>query len=180
VPHRRNERMLYYQIRFRERVSEASVQKANAGDGGEAPDGKCSAEHHASSISRRTRLVALRRQFSRFLVVGIATTAVHYGVLIALVEAWNIHPVLGTTAGFVAAVFLSYLLNRRYTFDARPTFGPGLLKYYASVSLGLVINAGLMAQLTAWDAHYLVAQVVASGAALVWNFIAARFLVFRS
>jgi putative flippase GtrA len=155
------------------------VQKANAGGDGAAPESKQSETGFPPSSQRNAWLGMLGRQFSRFLAVGVATTAVHYGVLIALVEAWDVHPVLGTTAGFVAAVFLSYLLNRRYTFDARPTFGPGLLKYYASVSMGLVINAGLMAQLTAWGLHYLPAQVVASGAALVWNFLAARFLVFR-
>lgn len=147
------------------------MQKANVDGGDPSPGGGPS--------GRRAWLDALRRQFTRFLAVGVATTAVHYGVLIALVETWDVHPVLGTTAGFIAAVFLSYLLNRRYTFDARPTFGSGLLKYYASVSMGLVINAGLMAVLTAWGTNYIFAQIVASGAALVWNFIAARFLVFR-
>ncbi|MFN3746385.1 MAG: GtrA family protein [Hyphomicrobiaceae bacterium] len=154
------------------------MQKANSDRDGGPPDGQ-KAAGETPSFARRAGLEILGRQFSRFLAVGIATTAVHYGVLIALVEAWDVHPVLGTTAGFVAAVFLSYLLNRRYTFEVRPTFGPGLLKYYASVSMGLVINAGLMAQLTVWGVHYLPAQVVASGAALVWNFLAARFLVFR-
>lgn len=148
------------------------MQKANVDEGHPPPGGD-------PPSGRRAWLDALGRQFSRFLAVGVATTAVHYGVLIALVETWGVHPVLGTTAGFIAAVFLSYLLNRRYTFDARPTFGPGLLKYYVSVSIGLVINAGLMAVLTAWGANYLLAQIVASGAALVWNFFAARFLVFR-
>jgi len=122
---------------------------------------------------------ALARQFSRFLAVGVATTAVHYGVLVALVEAWNVSPVWGTTAGFVTAVLLSYLLNRRYTFDELPSFGAGLAKYYASVSMGLVLNAGTMALLTGWGVHYLLSQVVASGIALIWNFLAARFLVFR-
>jgi putative flippase GtrA len=46
--------------------------------------------------------------------------------------------------------------------------------------MGLVINAGLMALLTGWSVNYLFAQIVASCAALVWNFLAARFLVFRS
>lgn len=148
------------------------MQKANVDGSDPLPGG-------GPPSGRRAWLDALGRQFSRFLAVGVATTVVHYGVLIALVEAWDVHPVLGTTAGFIAAVFLSYLLNRRYTFDVRPTFGPGLLKYYASVSMGLVINAGLMALLTAWSVNYLFAQIVASGAALVWNFLAARFLVFR-
>lgn len=148
------------------------MQKANVDGGDPSPAG-------GPPPGRRAWFDALGRQFSRFLAVGVATTAVHYGVLIALVETWDVHPVLGTTAGFIAAVFLSYLLNRRYTFDALPTFGPGLLKYYASVSMGLVINAGLMALLTGWSVNYLLAQIIASGAALVWNFLAARFLVFR-
>jgi putative flippase GtrA len=132
-----------------------------------------------SSFAQRGDLATLARQFSSFLVVGIATTAVHYGVLIGLVEAWAINPVWATTAGFVTAALLSYLLNRRYTFDELPEFGPGLLKYYAAMSGGLVLNAGTMALLTAWGFYYLLAQVIASIVALVWNFLAARFIVFR-
>jgi putative flippase GtrA len=45
--------------------------------------------------------------------------------------------------------------------------------------MGLALNAGVMAVLTRWGAHYLLAQVAASGAALVWNFVAARLIVFR-
>jgi putative flippase GtrA len=131
------------------------------------------------SLVRRVGLEAVARQFSRFLAVGVAATAVHYGVLIALVEAWGTDPVLATTAGFVAAVLLSYVLNRRYTFDREPAFGSGLLKYYGAVSMGLVLNAGVMAVLTRWGAHYLLAQVAASAVALVWNFLAARLIVFR-
>ena len=132
-----------------------------------------------SSLARRAGLGVLARQFSRFLAIGIATTAVHYGVLVALVEAWAVHPVWATTAGFVTAVLLSYVLNRRYTFDAEPAFGPGLAKYYAAVSVGLLLNAGVMAALTAWDVYYILAQIVASGIALVWNFLSARLVVFR-
>jgi putative flippase GtrA len=135
---------------------------------------------HSPSIARRFGFEVLARQFSRFLAVGVVTTALHYGVLIALVEIWGMHPVLATTAGFVTAVLLSYILNRRYTFYQRPPFGPGLLKYYAAVSIGLALNAGTMAVLTGWGVYYLLAQVVATGVALVWNFFAARVVVFRT
>jgi putative flippase GtrA len=127
----------------------------------------------------RAALDGLGRQFSSFLAVGVATTAVHYGVLILLVETLDANPVVATTAGFVTAAFLSYLLNRRYTFDELPAFHSGLLKYYAALSIGLVLNAGVMALLTDWGAYYLLAQVIASGVALVWNFLAARFVVFH-
>ena len=134
----------------------------------------------SSSLAQRLGLDVLARQFSRFLAVGAVTTIVHYGVLIALVEALGAHPVLATTAGFLVAALLSYVLNRRYTFDHEPAFGAGLLKYYAALSIGLLLNAGVMAALTQWGVHYVLAQVVATGVALVWNFTAARLVVFRS
>ena len=132
-----------------------------------------------SSLPKRIDLAALARQFSSFLAVGVATTAVHYAVLIGLVEAWALNPVWATTLGFLTAVLLSYLLNRRYTFDQRPAFHAGLLKYCAATSVGLLLNAGTMALLTSWGLYYVLAQVIASGVALVWNFSAARFVVFR-
>lgn len=120
----------------------------------------------------------ITRQFSSFVVVGVFTTIVHYGVLIALVEALAVPPALATGAGFLTAVLLSYPLNRSYTFhDHR--FGPGLLKYVAAVSLGLLINVGCMAGLTKLGLHYLAAQVAASIVALVWNFAASRFVLLR-
>lgn len=133
-----------------------------------------------SSPRQRIDLTALARQFSSFLAVGVATTILHYGVLVALVEAWAVNPVWATTAGFLAAVLLSYLLNWHYTFDERPAFRSGLIKYYAAVSVGLALNAGTMAILSAWGLYYVLAQVIATGIALIWNFFAARLVVFKS
>jgi putative flippase GtrA len=152
----------------------------DVGHENESRQGEKSMTDRLLTYPRRIGLTALARQFSSFLVIGVATTAVHYGVLIALVEAWGLNPVGATSAGFLAAVLLSYLLNRRFTFDERPGFSAGLLKYLATASVGLVLNAGTMALLVRWGLHYVLAQSIASGVALIWNFFAARFVVFRS
>jgi putative flippase GtrA len=131
------------------------------------------------SAERRIQLIAFSRQFSKFLTVGLATAIVHYGILVVMVEACAIDPVWATTVGFLVAVLLSYLLNRRYTFGERPAFHLGLFKYYVAGSVGLALNAGVMSLLTGWGIYYLFAQIVASGVALIWNFLAARFVVFR-
>jgi putative flippase GtrA len=128
---------------------------------------------------RQFQLVTFARQFSSFLAVGIGTTAVHYGVLVALVEWLAVNPVWATTAGFLTAALISYMLNRCYTFDERPAFRTGLLKYYAAMSVGLLLNTGTMALLTGKGFYYFRAQIISSGVALVWNFFAARFIVFR-
>jgi putative flippase GtrA len=120
----------------------------------------------------------LARQFLNFAAIGVPTTLVHYSVLILLVEQWSVNPVLATTAGFLVAAFLSYYLNRRYTFEVQPEFGYGLARYYAILSIGLVLNALIVKILTAMGAMYLIAQVVSTAIVLIWNFLAARFFVF--
>ncbi|MGE3142323.1 MAG: GtrA family protein [Hyphomonadaceae bacterium] len=121
----------------------------------------------------------LARQITRFLGVGVIGTLIHYGVLILCVEGAKMTPVLGTTFGFITAAFVSYALNRRYTFDVRPAFGVGLMKSYVALGFGLVINAGTVALLTKLGVQYLFAQAIATGLALCWNFTASRLVVFR-
>jgi putative flippase GtrA len=49
---------------------------------------------------------------------GAGAAVAHYGVLIALVELFAVHPVPATLTGFVAGGVVSYALNRRFTFAA--------------------------------------------------------------
>jgi putative flippase GtrA len=96
-----------------------------------------------------------------------------------LVEAWRANPVWATTVGFLAGALLSYVLNWYYSFYERPLFYVGLVKYYGAVSVGLAVNGGTMALLIFWGIQYVLAQVIASGIALLWNFSAARFVIFK-
>ncbi len=106
-------------------------------------------------------------------------TAVHYAILVALVEVCKIYPVLATSVGFVAGAFVSYTLNRQYTFEQSPPFAQGLAKYYVALSAGLAMNAVIVAVLARWEFPYLVAQVIATGVVLAFNFLMARLVVFR-
>ena len=132
-----------------------------------------------AAVARRLASAPLVQQFVRFACVGLAATGVHYAILIALVEIWQIGPVVATTMGFAAGAFVSYVVNRRYTFKAAGQFGPGLAKYYGVMSVGLVLNAIIVAVLSGGGLPYLVAQVIATGAVLIWNFLTARLVVFR-
>lgn len=119
------------------------------------------------------------RDFLRFAMVGALATAVHYSVLIAMTELGGAHPVFATVCGFFAGAVVSYVLNRRYTFAAKPAFGKGLAKYLLVIGIGAVINAGIVAAFVASGIHYMIGQVIATGLVLIWNFGAARVFVFR-
>lgn len=122
---------------------------------------------------------AMRAEVLRFAAVGAVATIVHYTLMIALKEGFGVGAVLASFLGFNLGAVVSYTLNRRFTFTSRPAFGQGLAKFLMVAAVGATINAGLVALLVRTGLHYMLAQVIATGIVFVWNFGAARFLVFR-
>lgn len=122
---------------------------------------------------------ALVRQVARFAVVGVIATAVHYGVLIALVEFGHAKPVLATTIGYCVGIVVSYALNRRFTFASDAPVASSFAKFALLYGIGMVLNGAIVGGLIGAGAHYLVAQVTATAIVLVWNFLGARYVAFR-
>jgi putative flippase GtrA len=119
------------------------------------------------------------KQFLRFALVGVAGTIMHYGVMIALIELAGMGTVPATSIGFLSGACVSYVLNRKVTFSTRQPLGIAFVKYIAALTVGLFINAGIVAGLEAIGLHYFIAQPIATGVVLFWNFGASRLLVFK-
>ncbi|WP_374569628.1 GtrA family protein [Phenylobacterium sp.] len=131
-------------------------------------------------LADNPRLRRLAHEFLRFASVGVVATVVHYSILISLVELAHAPLVAATSAGFAVAAAVSYTLNRRYTFSHQPHFGAGLFKFIAVGLVGLGLNALIVGGLARAGLPYLLAQVIATGTVLMWNFTAARYVVFRA
>lgn len=123
---------------------------------------------------------AVVRQIGRFAVVGAVATAVHYAIMVALVEIGHVPPVVATTIGYGFGIVVSYTLNRRFTFEARGTpVAKSFAKFVVLYGVGAFLNGAIVGALIAVGAHYLLAQVAATGLVLIWNFLGARYVVFR-
>ena len=121
----------------------------------------------------------LLRQFLRFAGVGVIGTIGHYATLIFVVEILDYDPVFGSTIGFLIGALINYFLNRHYTFTTNTRHSIALPKFIAVATVGMVINAVVMAALSTYlSLHYLLAQVIATGLVLVWNFIANKYWTF--
>ena len=98
-------------------------------------------------------------RFCRFALVGLASLAVEYSLLLLLVEAWRVDYMLGTTAAFIASVAVNYALSLRYVFGHRAgmsrrreftifaalsAVGLGLNDLYMFVGVGM-LNIGYQA-----------------------------------
>lgn len=123
--------------------------------------------------------MTISRQFSVFVVVGIAAAIVHYGVLIGLVElaAWRAVP--ATLAGYVLGGVVSYVLNRRHTYASDRPHREAGWRFATVAGVGFFLTSAFMYALHELGGlHYLPAQVVTTGIVLLWSFLAHKLWTF--
>ncbi len=125
-------------------------------------------------------LAHLLRQFVAFFGVGVVAAAVHYALLIGLVEAFFYDPLEATLAGYVAGGLVSYVLNRLYTYEAERGHLDAAWRFGIVALVGLGLTYLLMAVFhrgMGW--HYLLAQLATTGIVLLWSFLAHKYWSFR-
>jgi putative flippase GtrA len=121
----------------------------------------------------------ISRQFAAFFGVGVMAAAVHYGLLILLVEGGGFHPVPATLAGYVAGGLISYALNRKHTYGSSRPHREATWRFAVVAFIGFLLTWLLMHVLTVWlSGPYLPAQVVTTGVVMLWSFVAHRIWTF--
>ncbi|ACK51732.1 GtrA family protein [Methylocella silvestris BL2] len=119
------------------------------------------------------------RQLSSFTGVGLLATALHYGVLIGLVEVLRAAPPAAAVAGSVAGAALSYVLNRRHTFRSkRPHRRTGVRFALVALVAAALTYAFMSLFVNGAGVPYLAAQVVTTGIVTLWTFLAHRIWTF--
>ena len=103
-------------------------------------------------------------QFFWYIVSGGIATAVHYTVLVALVELYGLSAAPSAVIGTLCGACVSYLLNRRTTFRASNAgHGHAVPRFMVIVLLGAFLNGVLVwlgVSMLGW--HYLLAQALAT------------------
>lgn len=123
--------------------------------------------------------MSLSRQFLIFLLIGGLSTCLHYAILVLLVRFDWLAPVWASGLGFCIGAVFNYLLNRRLTFSSKRTHRRVAPRFVVVATSGLMLNTVLIALLNGlagW--HYLSAQIFATGATLVWNFVLHKIWTF--
>ena len=137
------------------------------------------AASNSRTVSRDGALPALARQFASYLGVSLAAFAVHYGVLLGLVEAGRADPVPAALAGYLAGAVVSYGLNRRLTYASARPHAEATWRFGVVAAIGFGLTWLIMAVLTrGLGLPYLAAQVLATGAVVFWNFLGHRLWTF--
>lgn len=123
----------------------------------------------------------LSRQASRFLVVGAVTTALQYLVLVIAVEFFATRADLGSALGYLFSAGVSYVANRRYTFNSDAPHAQAAFRFVVILLAGLTLNTLCMSLLAEhWGVPYIAAQLIATAIATVWNFLGHALWSFRT
>ena len=127
---------------------------------------------------------SLRREFARlagYVASGLASTAAHYAVMVALVQWAGWWEVAASSAGFLAGAAVKYPLNYWVVFRSTADHGRALARFAIGLAAGFALNGVILAALLATlDAHYLVSQVLTTGMVTVVNYLMARNWIFRA
>ena len=139
-----------------------------------------------------TRLArSLAGQSSRFVVVGTIGFLVDAGMLVLLMSAAGLGHYTGRVGSFLVAVVVTWWLNRTFTFRAPRLSGQGrrvsILREFATYvlfqSVGIAINFAtywtLIERYTLFHDQPVLAVAAGSLTAMVFNFVTARWIVFR-
>jgi len=122
----------------------------------------------------------LARQLATYASVGAGATAVHYAILIALVEAGGWRAVPATLCGYVAGGVVAYMLNRRHTFASERPHEEATWRFALVAFAGFCLTYALMSLFVErWRAPYLPAQIVTTIIAMFMTFALNRVWTFR-
>jgi putative flippase GtrA len=116
-------------------------------------------------------------RFGRFALVGLASTGLYFGLLVALAGAigrvW-----LLTMLCYAASMAFNYLAQARYTFRAGAASATRLRRYALMHAAAMALNSAAMTALAALGWPLLVAQVLVTGALTLGTFLTSRHWVF--
>lgn len=119
--------------------------------------------------------------FVKFLGVGGTATAIHYAILILLVELNLATPAVASAIGYALSSIANYLLNYYFTFSSKANHGIASVKFMLVAGTGLVINTTLVYLMTEIASfYYLAAQLIATFIVLLWNYYIHKIWTYRS
>jgi putative flippase GtrA len=130
-------------------------------------------------IMTQESLLKQIKRFVHFASLGVIGTLAQYITLTTLVEFTGTNAVYASATGFIIGAFVNYYLNYHYTFHSNKQHRKAISKFFTVAFVGLILNTLIMSLLTQHlYLNYLLAQIIATGLVLMWNFLGNRMWTF--
>ena len=105
-------------------------------------------------------------RLARYAAVGIAATAVHYALLVTLVEAGWLRPPVAAALGAIVGAQVAFAGNAWFTFRGAAVTLGAWWRFQLTALVGAALSYAIVAAGQRVGLHYLAAQVIATLAAM--------------
>ncbi|MDT4860674.1 GtrA-like protein [compost metagenome] len=127
------------------------------------------------------RIVDIREQLARFVMVGACGTLVQYIIFWAGVSFLGISAPWASGVGYAVGSVVNYFLNYTFTFGSKQLHRTALIRYYVVVGAGWILTLGLMTLfVNVLHANVWVAQVMTTVLCMIFNFLFSRIWIYHS
>ena len=124
--------------------------------------------------------MSLSRTAFRFAIVGLATSALYYCLLMLIVELLALDPTLASSACYIILVAFNYLMHHQWTYSVEGRHATRLGRYFCMITGGFLNNGAIMYLGVSWlDVNYLLVQAAAIAVIAAWNFALCTLWVFE-
>ena len=120
-------------------------------------------------------------QFSRFLSVGVANTALGYAVIFGCMYLAGLSPELSNAAGYAVGLLVSYFLNRHFTFRSAQRRSTEFVRFGIVFLVAYTANlAVLIVLVRTLEVHGGLSQLIAGVIYIGTAYLLNKHYVFRS
>ena len=130
--------------------------------------------------SHDVRMPRHRYSIPMYIGAGGIATASHYATMIALVQLFNVVPLLATATGFIVGAVVKYVLNHKVVFVTDARHDAALPRFGVMLAVMFALNAAVFATLQqGLELNYIVAQVITTILLSPPGYLMSRLWVFR-
>ena len=133
------------------------------------------------SESAIVKLLFSYKRLIKYVISGGTAATTDLFLLFIFYEVLEINVVAAATLAFMAAFFVSFYLQKFWTFrdNSKDKIKRQMLVYFAVGAVNTFVNAWAMDLLVnSWHVWYLLAQIIASGTIALYSFIIYKFFIF--
>jgi putative flippase GtrA len=125
-------------------------------------------------------MIELIAQLFRFGIVGLTAAAIHFTIVVTLVQMFFLAPLLANFFGFFVSFQVSYWGHRLWTFAATDILHRAAFPKLLVIQLiNFAANESLFYILLSWHLPYQIALIIVLTVLPVFTFISSKMWVFR-
>lgn len=118
-------------------------------------------------------------KFIKYSIVGCLSVLIYFLSVFVLVELFDKGPIFASTLSFIIMTYISFLLNKKYTFGNNFSYNQ-LWRFLVVSAIGFTLNFGIMyLVVNILSLHYVIGELITTLIIPIINFILNNYWTFK-